>query len=109
MPSFAQNLVADQYLHEVDLVEADVLSLAKAMPAEKYTFKPADGAVRDVRTFRDQVMHLATMIYMTSAIVLQERSPYGPGEADNGPDDLQSKNQVIEYLQGSFAYARKAM
>ena len=49
------------------------------------------------------------MIFMTAAIVMEERSPYGPGANDNGPDDIRTKAQVIEYLKGSFAYARKAI
>ena len=49
------------------------------------------------------------MIYMTAAIVLEEKTPYGPGVNDNGPDSIRSKEEILEYLQGSLAYARKAM
>jgi hypothetical protein len=101
--------VANIYLHQVQLVEDDVLSLARAMPAEKYDFAPTEGAFAGVRTFGEQVRHLATMIYMTAAIVLQEQSPYAPGRGDNGPASITSKEDVLEYLQGSLAYARKAM
>jgi hypothetical protein len=101
--------VAAMYLHDMDLVENDVLSLAQAMPAGKYNFAPKDGNFEDVRTFGDQVKHLATMIYMTAAISLKEKSPYGPGKANNGPDDVRTKDEIIAYLKGSFAYARKAM
>ena len=90
-----------------------------AMPADKYDFRPtarvdaqagADaGALQGVRTFGEQVKHLATMIYMTAAIVLEEKSPYGPGRNDNGPDSVQSKDEIVEYLKGSIAYARKAL
>jgi len=52
---------------------------------------------------------VATMIYMTSAIVLEEKSPYGPGTNDNGPDDVTSKDAIVAYLKSSIAYARKAM
>lgn len=108
----AQNVldpVTRMYDHQVDLVEHDVLSLAEAMPADRYQFKPSQGAMGDVRTFGEQVRHLATMIFMTAAIVLGERSPYGPGTFDNGPDGLETKQQVIAYLKESFAYAHKAM
>ena len=49
------------------------------------------------------------MIYMTAAIVLEEKSPYGPGTNDNGPEAVQGKDQVVEYLESAIAYARKAM
>jgi hypothetical protein len=108
-PAHAADRVTAMYLHQVQLVEDDVLSLAGAMPAEKYDFAPSQGAFTGVRTFGEQIRHLATMIYMTAAIVLREKSPYGPGVKDNGPDSIRSKEEVLEYLQGSFAYARKAM
>jgi DinB superfamily len=101
--------LADIYLRQVKLVEDDVLSLARAMPAGKYGFAPSQGAFTSVRSFGDQVKHLATMIYMTAAIVLEEKSPYGPGTNDNGPDSIRSKEEILEYVQGALAYARKAM
>jgi hypothetical protein len=103
------NPVADLYARQVDLLEHDLLSLAEAMPPETYGFRPSTGAFADVRTFGEQVKHVATMIYMTAAIVLQERSPYGPGTNDNGPDAVQGKAQIVDYLKVSLAYARKAM
>jgi hypothetical protein len=105
----AADQVADMYLHQVKLVEDDVLSLARAMPAEKYDFAPTQGAFTGVRTFGEQIRHLATMIYMTAALVLQEKSPYGPGPNDNGPDSIRSKEEILHYLQSSLAYARQAM
>jgi hypothetical protein len=101
--------VADMYLKQLDLVEHDVVSLAEAMPSGKYDFRPTAGEFAGVRSFGEQVRHLATMIYMTAAIVLEERSPFGPGTNDNGPDDVQGKAAILEYLHGSIAYARKAM
>jgi len=101
--------VTDMYQKQLDLVEHDLVSLAEAMPADKYDFRPAAGAFEGVRTFGEQVRHAATMIYMTAAIVLEERSPYGPGAGDNGPDTVQGKAQVVDYLKASIAYARKAM
>jgi hypothetical protein len=108
-PALAANRAADMYGKQVDLVEHDLVSLARAMPADKYDFRPASGAFIGVRTFGEQVKHAATMIYMTAAIVLEEKSPYGPGKNDNGPDSIQGKEQIVEYLESSLAYARKAM
>ena len=105
----AQQPVAKMYDDQVTLVEHDVLSLAEAMPADLYDFAPTDGTFTGVRTFGEQVKHLATMIYMTSALVLEERSPYGPGTRNNGPDEVQSKAQILAFLKDSIAYARRAM
>ena len=81
--------VTDMCQKQLDLVEHDLVSLAEAMPADKYDCRPAAGAFDGERTFGEQVRHAATMIYMTAAIVLEERSPYGPGANDNGPDTVQ--------------------
>ena len=97
------------YLKQVDLVEHDLVSLAEAMPADRYSFRPSGEKFADVRTFGEQVKHAATMIFMTSAIVLEEKSPYGPGTRDNGPDHVQGKDQIVDYLKRSLAYARRAM
>jgi hypothetical protein len=79
------------------------------MPADAYDFRPAGGAFDGVRTFGEQVKHAATLIYLTAALVLQERSPWRPGTNDNGPDSIQGKDEIVGYLQQSMAYARKAM
>jgi hypothetical protein len=36
-----------------------LILLAEAMPAEKYDFKPTDGAFKDARTFGEQLKHVA--------------------------------------------------
>ena len=105
----AQEPVAKMYDDQVTLVEHDVLSLAEVMPADKYDFAPTNGSFTGVRTFGEQVKHLATMIYMTSAFVLEEQSPHGPGTHNNGPDKVQSKAQIVAFLKDSIAYARRAM
>ena len=97
------------YMKQLDLVESDLVGLAEAMPADRYDFRPSTGSFEGVRTFGEQVKHTATMIFMTAAIVLQEKSPYGPGTNDNGPDDIRGKAQIVDYLKRSIVYARKAM
>ena len=96
-------------LKQVDLVEHDLVGLAKAMPADTYDFRPGGPGFDGVRTFGEQVRHAATMIFMTAALVLQEKSPYGPGVNDNGPGDIQGKDAIVDYLEASIRYARKAM
>jgi hypothetical protein len=101
--------VADAFLKQVDLVERDLVGLAEAMPADAYDVHPAGGAFEGVRTFGEQITHAATMIFMTAAIVLEEKSPYGPGVNDNGPGDVRGKDAIVAYLEASLRYARKAM
>ena len=107
--ALAQDPVTQMYLDQLPLVEREVVSLTQAMPADMYDFAPVDGAFAGVRTFGEQVRHVATMTYMTAALVLEEPSPYGPGVHNNGPDDIRSKEEVVAYLEASLAYARRAI
>jgi len=40
-------------------IEQDFTSLAEAMPEDKWSFKPTQGEFKDVRTFGEQVKHVA--------------------------------------------------
>ncbi len=97
------------YDDQVTLVEKAVLSLAEAMPADKYDFAPTDGNFAGVRTFGEQIRHLATLMYISSSRVLEEPSPYEAGTHLNGPDEVQSKAEILAFLKGSLAHARRAM
>ena len=77
----AQDPVTTMQEDQLTLVEREVRSLAEAMPAEAYDFAPREGAFDGVRTFGEQVRHLATMIFMTAARVLEEPSPLRTGPA----------------------------
>ena len=55
---------------QVRQVESEVVSLAEAMPAEKYNFAPTNGEFKTVRTFSQQMSHIATVIYEVSAAAL---------------------------------------
>ena len=90
-----------------------MLGLAQKMPAESFNFAPATGTppkgtFDGVRTFAQQVKHIATLIYELSAGILGEKPPVDLGTSDNGPDNLQTKDQIIQYLQGSIALAHRA-
>jgi hypothetical protein len=108
-PAPAANPVSDLYSKHLDILEHDVSRLVEAMPADLYDFRPAEGAFSDVRTFGEHVRHIATLLYMTAAIVQQQPTPYGPGQGDNGPDTVRTKSEALEYLRGALAYARQAV
>jgi hypothetical protein len=99
---------------QVTTIEREVLGLAQKMPADKYNFAPAtgtppNGTFDGVRTFALQVRHIATLMYQLSSTVSGEKAPVDLGPTDNGPDALQTKDQIIAYFQGAIAFAHKAM
>ena len=92
--------------------DREIIPLAQAMPAEKYNFAPTNGEFQGVRTFAQQVKHMATYIYLLSSTILEEKPPVdiGPASNDfNGPDSLQTKDQIVAYLKGAVAYGHKAL
>ena len=54
-----QKTIPDSINYMWKMVENDFTSLAEAMPEEKWSFKPTQGAFADVRTFGEQVKHVA--------------------------------------------------
>jgi uncharacterized damage-inducible protein DinB len=81
-----------------------VVSAAEAMPADKYNFAPTAGKFDGVRTFGAQVQHLAEANYFFF-------SGFGLSGA---PDDaklkgLKSKDELVQALKDSFAYAQKGI
>src|SRR5579872_3797989 len=93
---------------QVRQVENEIGSLAEAMPAELYNFAPTQGEFKGVRTFSQQMTHIATVIYEVSAAALGEKCPVETGQAENGSPKIQGKDAVVRYLKDSFTYAHKA-
>ena len=89
--------------------EREFVSLAEAMPARGYNFAPTGGEFKGVRTFAQQVKHVAAVNYMVGAAILGEKPPRDLGGGESGPDNLKDKDQIVAFLKDSFAYLHKAM
>jgi hypothetical protein len=88
--------------------ERRVLDVAAAMPGNKYSFVPAHGAFAGVRTFGEQLKHIAADNYLLGAGILGEKPPVDVGSGEKGSAAVRSKAEIISYLKASFAYMRKA-
>ena len=75
----------------------------------KYDFAPKDGKFDGVRTFSQQMTHIAAINYLVSAGALGEKNPSEAGSGENGPESIKGKEAVVKYLKDSFAYAHKAV
>lgn len=101
-PAFSQvegNLVGN--------VESVIVPAAEAMPAEKYDFAPTNGEFKGVRTFAQQLKHLASANYEMGSAILGEKPPVETG-GENGPERVEGKNAVVAYVKASFSYLHKA-
>src|SRR5690348_6589816 len=94
---------------ELSILERELVPLAEAMPANKYDFAPTQGAFNGVRTFGQQMTHVASVMYGISATVLGEKPPVDLGKGENGPDSLKGKDAIVKYLKDAFSYSHKAM
>src|ERR1022692_2512362 len=101
-PTFA--MVLDRSLTNV---EQEVVPAAEAMPEDKFSFVPTQGEFKGVRTFAQQVKHIAAVNYLIAGAILGEKPPVNLGGED-GPDNITSKADVVKFLRDSFTYLHKA-
>jgi uncharacterized damage-inducible protein DinB len=96
--------------------EYEVRSLAEAMPAEKWSYRPAQGLFKnekrefgpqEVRTFAEQVKHVACANFAFAA-ELDGTKP--PDACDKGgPSPATTRAELLVYLRDSFAALKKSL
>jgi hypothetical protein len=97
---------------QVSQYEKNVVDVAEAMPEDKYNFSPASlnipgGAYKDVRTFAQLIKHTATANYRFWTTVTGEKMPENI-KGTNGPDELKTKAEIVQFLKDSFAVGHRA-
>ena len=102
------SLVMDMQLK---VMESQIVPAAEAMPADKYSFAPTSGEFKGMRTFALEVRHVAAVNFALFSAILDQAPPPGVvlAGATNGPDDLQTKEQIVKYLKDSFELGHKAL
>ena len=101
--------VADRQVSQYEklLVEA-----AEAMPADKFDFTPESlnikGAeFKTVRSFATLLKHTATANYFYWGAVTGDKPPANI-KGPNGPEELKTKAEIIQFLKDSFAVGHRA-
>ena len=92
----------------ISSTEKEFVSAAEAMPEDKFNFAPTQGEFKGVRTFAQEIKHVAAVNYMLAAGILGEKPPVELG-SENGPDSMTSKAAVVKFLKDSFDYLHKAL
>ncbi len=98
---------------QLNMTEQSIVHVAELMPESRYYFAPdslhlAGSDFKGVRTFAAQVKHLASDNYDMWAVLTGETVPPG-GVGVEGPPDIKTKAQILEYLKGSFAMGHRAV
>jgi hypothetical protein len=105
--------IASAIDREISLVEKEVVEAAEAMPEDKFDFSPEKLNVpgsdyKGVRTFGEQVKHVAASNYLIWSPITGEKPPDTVNDG-KGPDNMKAKADIIKYLKDSFAFGHKAV
>jgi uncharacterized damage-inducible protein DinB len=97
---------------DISGVEKQVIDAAEAMPEDKFNFSPESLNIsgddyKGVRTFAQQVKHVAASNYAIWSPLTSEKFPKD-FMGGNGPENLKSKAEIIQFLKDSFALGHKA-
>ncbi|MBV9074709.1 MAG: DinB family protein [Acidobacteria bacterium] len=91
----------------VSRAEKEIVPAAEAMPADNYSFTPSGSGFAGVRSFAEQVKHLSAANYQLAALILGEAPAHGERD-ETAPESIRSKDEIVDYLKGSFAYLHRA-
>jgi uncharacterized damage-inducible protein DinB len=89
------------------MIERQFVSLADALPADRWSFAPKDGEFKGVRTFAEQVKHVACANFAFFNEV-EHKEPPANCES-GGPNPARTKAELMQYLRESFAYGGDVM
>jgi uncharacterized damage-inducible protein DinB len=98
---------------EIGNVEKQILDVADAMPEDKFNFSPESLNIpgddfKGVRSFAVQLKHVATSNYYIWSHLTGDKLPEGLGDDGNGPANIKTKPEIIQFLKDSFALGHKA-
>jgi hypothetical protein len=104
-PAFAASASPAEAYGKLFSGQADeVVGAAEAMPADKYNFAPTSGDFKGVRTFGQQVTHIAEAQYFFF-------SGFGvkPAIDPKSITALTNKDDIVKALKDSYTFAEQAM
>src|SRR5205085_4344830 len=105
--------IASAIDREISVVEKEVVEAAEAMPEDKFDFSPeklnlAGSDYKGVRTFGEQLKHIAASNYLSWSPITGEKPPDTVNDG-KGPDNIKAKAEIIKFLKDSFAFGHKAV
>jgi len=114
LPGWGQSTtIASAIDQEVATVEKQIVDAAEAMPESRYGFTPEclhipGSDYKGVRTFAEQVKHIAASNYLIWSGITGEKAP-DTANSGKGPEAMKSKAEIVNFLKESFAFGHKAV
>ena len=88
----------DDLVKEWERAKAFTKEYLDAMPESGYAFKPTP----EVRSFAEQMLHIADANYGIASAATGAENPIGRGESENTPD--KSKENVIKLVMAGYDF-----
>jgi uncharacterized damage-inducible protein DinB len=99
--------IAESVSGTLQFAEGNFLGLAEAMPGDKYSYIPTVGKFEGVRSFGEQVKHVACAQF---AFFNEFEGKKPPDDCEKGGHDpAKTKAELIKYLKDSFDYSNRVL
>ncbi|PYX94840.1 MAG: hypothetical protein DMG71_11285 [Acidobacteria bacterium] len=99
--------IAESISQTLQFTEGSFLGVAEAMPENKYSFIPTAGNFEGVRSFGEQVKHVACAQF---AFFNEFDGKKPPEDCEKGGHDpAKTKAELIKYLKDSFDYSNRVL
>ena len=99
--------IAESVSGTLQFAEGNFIGLAEAMPEDKYPYIPAIGKFDGVRSFGEQVKHVACAQF---AFFNEFEGKKPPEDCEKGGHDpAKTKAELIKYLKDSFDYSNRVL
>lgn len=108
----ASATVASSVDRDITAIEKQIVDAADAMPEDRFNFTPEalnipGSDYKGVRSFAVQVRHIAASNWFIWSALTGEKLPEGLNDG-NGPANLKSKAEIMQFLKDSFALGHRA-
>lgn len=106
-PDDISKSIAESVSGTLQFTEGNLIGIAEAMPEDKYSYIPTAGKFDGVRSFGEQVKHVACAQF---AFFNEFEGKKPPDDCETGGHDpAKTKAELIKYLKDSFNYSNRVL
>ena len=106
--------IASVLNNQLGSIEREVMNAADAVPQDKFDFSPATGNIpgdfktpKPVRTLSEQFKHIGDALESYASGIMGQKPQASDDE--NGPKNIKTKQEVVDYVKAAFAKAHSAI